>query len=340
MLFIKFSLFVLLALGGAWSAYCGRFTWLINRSGAFSDANNLLADSTKSDDILDNIKAASNLLQRGNVTNTDQGVELILQALIALKPIATQARVKRFECTSDDMDSMRSIKELMERQSRKPYSEPYSNRRLNKLIIGLQGKFGKACLEQFYEQFKEVKQKLDAKRIKVVSQFSGLVCFDRRDKNFSCNMKSIRDVAEGLHKVELDLLGILGFLFQLDWSYVFRDMHRELLGTWILSTHNPKTGKLEITRERLIELYDEIVTKSCDYILHHEEMATIMEKTIQLARSVKLTNDMQPHYFINEGMGYAVAGYAVCKGLKNVDKTKVIDIIGKGSAKVEESRYI
>lgn len=55
-----------------------------------------LADSTKSDDILDNIQAASDLLQRGESLNT--GVEV--KALLTIKLITNQERNGKLASTS------------------------------------------------------------------------------------------------------------------------------------------------------------------------------------------------------------------------------------------------
>lgn len=113
-------------------------------------------------------------------------------------------------------------------------------------------------------------------------------------------MRSSRDVAEGEYRVELDTIASVR-------CYVFVSTNGEWFGTWTLSTRNPKTDKLQITRSEVTALYDTII-ESCNYVFDREEMATIMEKTIGLARSVQLTNAMLPDCFIREDMGALVAG--------------------------------
>lgn len=328
MLSIKFSLFALLVLGSVLSVSSGCLPLVCNRKSAFSRANALLLDSTKSDDLLDNIQAVTKILQRGN----DECIEDILIAFLALKPIASKGRDGGFVCTFEDMKSIRNMKELMEKHVKNPYSEPASNRRLNKLIIGIQEDFGKACLKQFFKLFKEAKEKLYEERTNVISKLPILMRFGQTNKNLESNMKIIEDVAEGEYKVDFNKISVLG-------RYVFADTQTELSKTWTLSTHNPKTGVFEITRSRLTKLYDELITNSCDYVFDPKELAKTMERTLELARSVKLTSAMQPDLFQHTDMGAFVAGYAVCKELKNVDKADLIDIIGKGSAEVEGSQY-
>lgn len=289
---------------------------------ALAEVNKLLVKSTESGYLPDNIDAARNILAMKDELRDD--VKDLLRRFVALQPIVDQLKTGKFECSFENLALMRDINKSMYDNSMKNFCASRSERRFNKMIIEFQQVIGSDCFTQLSHHYVNVLSQLQyASLVKVLrlNAFKFLVqskyVGDLPDK-----LRSLERAVFGKHKKKLTDLDSDS---QMKWAKVLAKMHLNKYGTGRVGFVDPVTRTWRLTREHLAEKYDKMVTKSCDYVENgNEELATILEKTLELVKSVKLTAHMmkrQSDYYFVE----VAAGYRVCKDLKNVDQDKIID---------------
>lgn len=304
-------------------------SWLL-KSNAFVETNALLVGRTKSEDLLTNIQVAREILESGDGLPNDEDVEHILRQLVALQPIVEQAQEALYECSSENMALMRDIDTSMRDLSRRDaYTEPMSRNRLNRLILKLQEYFGDACLALLDAKYESKKKELDGKRFETLAAFSDLLEPSIFDLGAQHGLQVFNSALNGDHLKRTTNLGLYD---RMRWARVFANLHNIHHETRAIRTLDPETGELHVSRAKLVDLYDEMVTKSCDYFVdEHKDVAEIFEKTIELGRSVRLNNAIWPQIYdrMSLALTKVAAGYQVCKDLRGVDHNRVIEALLK-----------
>lgn len=289
----------------------------------FTAVSKMLVGSTKSGKFLDNIKSARKILKTGKGISHSPDAALILKQFVALQPIVEQQSAKSFACSSGDMALMRDISETMRRHSKgNAFERQRSKCRIESLVANLQQVFGRACLIQFDTEYKRLSGHLEREKVEAISQFSNLLTSLSSNRNLDYALGLLESAAHGVHLARLTDVDMLG---RWGWSHTIAKMHNIFHPRRAILTSDLETGKLHLTYDEVAEMYAAMVSGSCEYFASaHKDVAAVLKRTVELARSIRLTNGVNSRRHPILELAEVAACYQVCEDLRNVDQTKII----------------
>lgn len=286
-----------------------------------------LEKQTSSSDILDNIDVA----EKAKLA-APNGV----RKLIDLRVLAERVKRNWVECNVDEIAALRAASGLINKSRGNPYTGSRQNRRLNKIIIELQGRYIPMCIEQMQDRLKKHGEHLDNEAGRVVGQVGSIM--SQTKENLSANRYNkmasnaaisgtalvLKQLDSAAHLEAADLISGKNLV---KWT----ELLLKVSGRKRLCDSYPN-NKCVIERSTIKNILDHQIWQSCQSIDSVDNtIGETMYFLLELVRDSKLEPNMLKEDVGNHLLTIA-AGLKICRAVRFVDWEPLTDDLAKFAA--------